>query len=710
VTAARGTIKEVVKLYRHYIRNGATIIQDLPASFDPLIVMHISCPRGSYDVNVEPAKDEVMFINPESILSLVKSLFRDCYGEPSHSGSSTNPLHKADSTPASKSSFSLLLAKKPNSSIESTFEPAKQLLEFRQHALSPQLDDKAPVLNGQPQIQTETLTLPVIRSRSSLEFTEKNRTVDIVPPRARSTMYEFDEDDEMPPSSPGLDDVARDTGDVGDIAARNPWSLAKLNAPVRRPSDLDESSPFPNQQCITSTSPQLDEILLHTTPRVGIHHQPLGLRPQMPSPATSPGSPDIFPNPGPPKRPWPSRQRKEQVSGSESAPEIPATPSTEGRHDVANPLGAELPSFKRVSEFYEMDGRFEIAPDIDSPEPSRMQTSLDIANHARPHRTALLGRPFKSPLLRSPAVAAANSGACSLPAPGVVPLSQQTSFKLSQSQNPELDEIMEFEYRKKAAHAQQRKASSKVKGRSMSIAKLAQLQQSTIQTDDNLGSRVMARHWDNRNGSESQASAVASFGDRFDDHTGDLDIITKPNPHKHRYLAAATRLTKGQTDDFDGKVHASGLSGLTEVMDDAHDIPKITEDDARAYLIRQRSQTVNTDAGGLSRTGLKIRKTKTQRLPFEVIPPDMMLHDIVAGIDFEVQVQTGAGTGNDKYTTTGKNEFTTWSSSMADVLTWQDKLTTLIESGYRAKVGDDMISPNVGLDLRRMIKTHCDNI
>lgn len=712
VTAARGTIKEVVKLYRQYIRNGATISQDLPPSFDPLLVMHISCPPRSYDVNVEPMKDEVMFIKPESILSLVESLFKECYGEPTGPSSATKSRHKIDPATEAKSPFSILLAKRPTTSIESTSEPAGTLQDSRSCALPPQPDDKAPIWSDPPHVQSEDSNLPINMTKSALELSEDP---DALPPRAHSNMYGLDEDDEIPSSSTGPQNVVHDTEDVGDVVARNPWSLAKINIPVRRPNELDDSSPLPTHQGSSSSSPHLEKKLSNSTPRAGTHRQPFGLRLQSPSPATSPCSPDIFQNPGPPRRPWPPRQRRNDVSELEEAPEIPVMPSTGGRHGVANLLDSwanlsasrtELPSFKRVSEIYNKDNELERTQDLASSEPLHMQNSMNLASHEHPWRQVPLGHPLKSPLLRSPAGAVAYDGACPPPNLEPVPASQHTSFKLSQSPNPELDQIMEFEHRKKAAVSHQRKAHGKAKGRGMSIVESAQLPQSTMGTS---GDKDVLSLKVDRNVPEGQASAVATFDDGSDDRVADLNPSKKPSPHKNRYLAAAKRLTRGRTDESEDEFRAPGVSSPAELTDDGQHIPRIPKDDPRAYLIRHRSQSTTADAGGLSKTGLKIRRTITQRLPLEVVPPDVMLHDVVTRLDFDVRSLSETGPVADKYTLTGKNDFIAWSWSMADVLTWQDRLLALIENRYRARVSDELIAPNVGLDLRRMVNLHCDN-
>ena len=136
----------------------------------------------------------------------------------------------------------------------------------------------------------------------------------------------------------------------------------------------------------------------------------------------------------------------------------------------------------------------------------------------------------------------------------------------------------------------------------------------------------------------------------------------------------------------------------------------MSENDPRAYFIRQRFQTYSANAGGLTKTGLKIRRSKTLQLPLESVPTGMVIQDLVTPIDFDVRACAEVGPGADKYSLTGKNEFIKWTSSMTGVVAWQAELTTLVETLFRARVGNDLMPANIELDLRRVIKTHCDNV
>ena len=72
--------------------------------------MNMVCPSGSYDANIEPAKDDVLFTDAQFILELVELFFQEVYGDiklaESTTLSSKRPTSKSDQT------FDFLLARK----------------------------------------------------------------------------------------------------------------------------------------------------------------------------------------------------------------------------------------------------------------------------------------------------------------------------------------------------------------------------------------------------------------------------------------------------------------------------------------------------------------------------------------------------------------------------------------------------------------------
>lgn len=75
---------------------------------DPLLYLHIICPSGSYDVNVEPAKDDVLFTDADFVIAKLERFLSSVYGELQTPEVSSRSI--ANSKPGE---FDMLLARKP---------------------------------------------------------------------------------------------------------------------------------------------------------------------------------------------------------------------------------------------------------------------------------------------------------------------------------------------------------------------------------------------------------------------------------------------------------------------------------------------------------------------------------------------------------------------------------------------------------------------
>ncbi|KAJ9254214.1 hypothetical protein DTO207G8_3791 [Paecilomyces variotii] len=98
VSASRGTSRDIIKLFRTYIRSAAKIRGNNASLSDPFLCLHIRCPKGSYDANIEPAKDDVLFTDSAALISLSESLFKSVYGEVDHGGNLDAPASKTSKT------------------------------------------------------------------------------------------------------------------------------------------------------------------------------------------------------------------------------------------------------------------------------------------------------------------------------------------------------------------------------------------------------------------------------------------------------------------------------------------------------------------------------------------------------------------------------------------------------------------------------------
>lgn len=76
VATTRSTFKKIITKYRSHLRAAA---EELDGVKDPFAWINVSCPRGSYDPNIEPAKNDVLFEDADKVLNVVDSLLKQCY-------------------------------------------------------------------------------------------------------------------------------------------------------------------------------------------------------------------------------------------------------------------------------------------------------------------------------------------------------------------------------------------------------------------------------------------------------------------------------------------------------------------------------------------------------------------------------------------------------------------------------------------------------
>ncbi|KAF2467431.1 uncharacterized protein BDR25DRAFT_234702, partial [Lindgomyces ingoldianus] len=73
VSTSRGLMRQLVAAFKERLRKANLA---LASTKDPFICMNIKCPPDSYDSNIEPAKDDVLFENGELVLGVVDKLLR----------------------------------------------------------------------------------------------------------------------------------------------------------------------------------------------------------------------------------------------------------------------------------------------------------------------------------------------------------------------------------------------------------------------------------------------------------------------------------------------------------------------------------------------------------------------------------------------------------------------------------------------------------
>lgn len=194
MSTARGTPKQIAKLFKDNLKRASNTLENVK---DPFLYLDLICPSEAYDANLEPAKDNVLFDNEESVLETVRRLFDVAY-----------PANKQDRIPHN-------LPDKHN-------------------------PEDVPVANVELSAPSEPVDEQALEQPSS----KRRRTF-------RPNMYGCDEDelDSFVPQSPGiLFSEAEETREAAkDVSVSNPFFMAKLNACARKANVTQQG----NKQLLT---------------------------------------------------------------------------------------------------------------------------------------------------------------------------------------------------------------------------------------------------------------------------------------------------------------------------------------------------------------------------------------------------------------------------------------------------------------------------
>lgn len=216
VSNMRGTVKKMLSTFKTRLRK---VNSPLAYVKEPFIYVNVTCPPDSYDPNIEPAKDDVMFENEDVVLGTFDRLMRSYYSEDA-------ACPEGDIIPTSAQQSPISRAEKFPAQIQT---PAQRDRDY------------AYELHGLP--------------------------------RWRSSMYGIDEDD-MQIIQDEQPLAVEDEVCMRDLEVSNPWTIARMNAAVktgRFSASTQLLSPAKTQHDV---SPQSSPILVET-PRRNLPLDPL---------------------------------------------------------------------------------------------------------------------------------------------------------------------------------------------------------------------------------------------------------------------------------------------------------------------------------------------------------------------------------------------------------------------------------------------------
>ncbi|EKV04519.1 DNA mismatch repair protein, putative [Penicillium digitatum PHI26] len=240
LSSCRGVGHEIVKIFKVYLRVAASKNESTKSISDPFVCLQIRCPRGTYDVNIEPAKDDLLFEDRDVVLALVEKLFRDHYGKihGTETGSYNQGKEDACKPGGNLGGFKILMARKP--ATELSPQPRNSEHSFDQTVPHTPLSQK-PLLseNAFSPVAPSSYKDPESLSKSTSARNERSSFV-------------------------------------------NPWSISRINASLRTPRRGSNSSKQASPAELSSGS--LQGLNRWETESRGFQHSPMS---DLASPITS---------------------------------------------------------------------------------------------------------------------------------------------------------------------------------------------------------------------------------------------------------------------------------------------------------------------------------------------------------------------------------------------------------------------------------------
>lgn len=266
VSCTRGTLKQIISLYKSYLGCGC-LVEGTNVVKDPFLYLNLVCPSTSYDVNVEPAKDDILFVNADSVIGIFESFLKCIYGElrvpPSLSTKSRSPDQRPrgfDVLLATKSQAGSKISKqlvhnaqpanrngvKATSMLSAGFDPAHTGCDglpplTNTNDVSVQDHEEAELDGRYLQIDNSSAVADAVAtSNGPVEPISESSAAKLRQGWQRD-MYGVNEDYLDEPYGPQEDGSqlqesqgSDEEAGLRDASISNPWAFAKLNAPLRR--------------------------------------------------------------------------------------------------------------------------------------------------------------------------------------------------------------------------------------------------------------------------------------------------------------------------------------------------------------------------------------------------------------------------------------------------------------------------------------------
>jgi DNA mismatch repair protein MutL len=256
MAASRGLSKQVVKVFREALKKSSPRFEGIK---DPFLFLEITCSENAYDPNIEPAKDDVLFEDPDKLVAAARKLFAAAY--PS--------LEVPQSIPEVYQSLDTARRAGGSAAVDDEDDFVTSLEQ--EQSVEPSRGV------GAQSAGLRTSATQGVRNVSTAN--ESPRLPTSPKPRAfRNNMYGCDEEDiEAMDARPSNGRTEADFEELrqarNDVSISNPWVMAKLNTSNKqieegRPGPSASASQQDGQFGLSTGKPRLDqEPMASPTPR-----------------------------------------------------------------------------------------------------------------------------------------------------------------------------------------------------------------------------------------------------------------------------------------------------------------------------------------------------------------------------------------------------------------------------------------------------------
>lgn len=293
VSTRKGAMKKILDAYVKVVHDKLEDTHSSGRQKGYFIRLNIVCPVGSYDANVEPSKDEVLFVDEKYLLATLERLWKDIYQHsevPEPKGLNETDAGVDSGSDVCKgfhltSPSGQTVAEKPEAHITASSNPAGDisLLDSRlgvdNRTAPPAHTPRDRQVLSREHLQGEEPTAVVLEpmamsamcSNAALQSTiDRCSTKDTSSPKRKADMSmglnAYVDDTQRVKLRPTCDalDIEEDTDELGDMPMQNfnPWVITKMTAPLCLQesggtiSDAAEQMPMPPNRVFSPLTPE----------------------------------------------------------------------------------------------------------------------------------------------------------------------------------------------------------------------------------------------------------------------------------------------------------------------------------------------------------------------------------------------------------------------------------------------------------------------